>query len=114
MAKKVKKAAVKKKPVKTAKAVKKPKASAIKGPARKAVGKITHFYPNISVAVVELSGTLKTGDKISIEGHGSSFEQEVESMQIEHEQVETAKKGEAIGMKVEQPVKENAIVYLVK
>ncbi len=80
---------------------------------KKPVGKITHFYDKISVAVVELSDTLKVGDKISIEGHEQQFEQPVESMQIEHEAVQEAKKGQAIGLKVAQPVKENDQVFKV-
>lgn len=75
------------------------------------IGKIVHFYPKISVAVVELSGTIRIGDRIKIEGHGKSFEQEVASMQIEHKPIEEAKAGQAIGLKVEQPVKEGDIVY---
>jgi len=78
----------------------------------KKIGKITHFFPKISVAVVELEGSLKTGDTIEIEGHGNTFEQKVESMQIEHQPVSSAKKGDAIGLKVLQPVKEGDVVFL--
>ncbi len=95
-----------KKPAKKAKA-KKPKAK--KEP--KPIGTITHFFPNISVAVVELNATMKVGDKIKIAGHGKEFTQTVKSMQIEHEQVKTAKKGQSIGMKVDEPVKEKDLVY---
>ncbi len=80
---------------------------------KKPVGKITHFFDKIGVAVIELSATLKVGDKISIEGHENQFEQTVDSMQIEHESIQTAKKGQAIGMKVAQPVKENDQVFKV-
>ena len=78
------------------------------------VGKITHFYNKISVAVVELSGTLKKGDKISIEKEGEEpLEQTVGSMQIEHEQVKEAKRGQAIGMKIDKPVKENSQIFKI-
>ena len=78
------------------------------------VGKITHFYNKISVAVLELEGTLKDGDKISIEKEGEEpVEQVAASMQIEHESIKEAKKGQAIGMKVDKPVKENSLVYKV-
>ena len=77
------------------------------------IGKVEHFYPKISVAVVELTGDLKKGDKISIEGHENVVEMTVESMQIEHEPVEEAKKGDAVGMKVTGPVKEKDVVYKV-
>ena len=77
------------------------------------VGKITHFYDKISVAVVELSDTLKQGDRIFIEAPGTNFEQTVGSMQIGHEQISEAKKGQAIGMKVAQPVKANWHVFKI-
>ncbi len=80
---------------------------------KKLVGKITHFYPKISVAVVELEDTLNVGDKISIEKGEESFEQVVESMQIEHENIEKAEAGQAIGLKVEQRAKEGAKVFKI-
>ena len=80
---------------------------------KKPVGKITHFFDKIGVAVIELSAPLKVGDKISIEGHENQFEQNVDSMQIEHKSIQVAKKGQAIGMKVAQPVKANDQVFKV-
>ncbi len=79
---------------------------------KKRIGKITHFFPKINVAVIELEGVLKSGDTIEIEGHGTSFEQKVDSMQINHMNVPSAKKGDAIGMKVAQPVKEGDVVFI--
>jgi len=78
---------------------------------KKLIGKITHFYPKINVAIVELSDALKQGEKILIEDHEQSFEQAVDSMQVEHENIPSAKKGQSIGLKVMQPVKEGAKVY---
>lgn len=78
------------------------------------IGKITHYFNKISVAVVELSATLKAGDRIKISGHDNEFEQEITSMQIEHEQVKQAGKGKSIGLKVDQPVREGDEVYKVK
>jgi len=81
---------------------------------KKPVGKVTHFYPKISVAVIELTGSLKVGDKIEIgKNEEDAFQQTVGSMQMEHKPVETAKKGDAIGMKVDNPVKEGATVSKV-
>lgn len=77
------------------------------------IGKITHFFPKISVAVVELKKALEVGDKISIEGHENVVEQIVDSMQVEHKSIEKAKKGQSIGMKTAQPVKEGDVVYKV-
>ncbi len=80
----------------------------------KLIGKITHYFTNIGVGVIELAqGDLKVGDKIHIKGATSDFEQTVSSMQVEHESVETAKKGQAVGLKVDQQVREGDEVYLM-
>ncbi|MGC9345354.1 MAG: translation elongation factor-like protein [Candidatus Bathyarchaeales archaeon] len=75
------------------------------------VGRITHFFTKISVAVVELSAPLAVGDHILVKGPTTDFEQVVESMQIEHEDVERAEAGQSIGLKVVQRVREKDIVY---
>ena len=85
----------------------------VKESKEKQIGKITHYFDQISVGVIELTGTLKVGDKIRIKGTTTDFEQKVDSMQIEHDQVKEAKKGDAIGMKVADRVRLNDIVYLV-
>lgn len=77
------------------------------------IGKITHYYDKIEVAVLELVKPLAVGDKIKISGHDKEFIQEVVSMQIEHAEVKKAKKGVSIGLKVDQPVRENDVVYKV-
>jgi len=80
-------------------------------PEKKLVGKVTHYFTKISVAVVELTDELKIGDRISIEGHTTNFQQTVTSMQIEHQNVEKAGPGQSIGLKVEQRVREGDLVY---
>jgi putative protease len=75
------------------------------------VGHVTHFFTKISVAVVELSAPLAVGDTILVKGPTTDFEQVVESMQIEHENIEKAGAGQSIGLKVEQRVREGDIVY---
>ena len=77
------------------------------------IGNITHYFDKISVAVLELSDTLTVGEKIKIDNHGEEFTMTVESMQIEHEEIQEAKKGQSVGMKVTQPVKPGAQVYRV-
>lgn len=77
----------------------------------KLVGKITHYFGNIGVAVIELSDTLKIGDEIRIIDGETDFTQNVESMEIEHKKVKEAKKGESVGLKVDQKVKEGYKVY---
>jgi len=80
----------------------------------KLIGKITHYFGNIEVAVIELSDTLKTGDTIRIVGgEDTDFSQAVDSMEMEHEKVKKAKKGESIGIKVSEKVREGYQVYKV-
>lgn len=82
--------------------------------AEKKVGEIKHYYSNISVAVVDLTGTLKAGDEIHVKGGTTDFTVKVDSMQIEHENVKEAKKGQSIGLKVPEKVRESDIVYKVE
>lgn len=77
-------------------------------------GKVIHYYDKIGVAVVEILKPLKTGDTVKISGHDQEFTQTVISMQIEHEKLETAKKGQEVGLKVDRPVKEGDEVFLAK
>ena len=72
----------------------------------KEIGKVTHYFGKINVAVVELSDELKIGEKIHIVGGTRDFTQMVNSMQIEHQPIKEAKKGDVIGLKVDQPVRE--------
>jgi translation elongation factor EF-1alpha len=76
------------------------------------VGKVTHYFTKIGVAVIEVTdGSIKVGDEIHIKGHTSDFKQKVTSMQIEHEKVEMAEPGQSIGLKVNEPVRANDLVY---
>jgi len=76
------------------------------------VGKISHYFPKIGVAVIEVTDAgIKPGDEIYIKGHTSDFKQKVYSMQIEHEKIELAQPGQSIGIKVDEPVRANDLVY---
>lgn len=75
------------------------------------IGRITHFFTRICVAVIELSEPLSIGDTIVFKGPTTDFEQPVESMQIEHKNVQRAEAGQSIGLKVVQRVRENDMVY---
>lgn len=78
------------------------------------IGKITHYFSKINVGILELSkGTLQVGDTIHIKGHTSDFYQKIESMQIEHDPVDKVKLGEPVGIKVENSVRENDVVFKV-
>ena len=76
------------------------------------VGKVTHYFSKIGVAVIEITGgSIKVGDEIHIKGHTSDFKQKVSSMQIEHDKIEVAEPGQSIGVKVNEPVRANDLVY---
>jgi translation initiation factor IF-2 len=76
------------------------------------IGKITHFFSKLNVAVVMLSGSLDIGDGILIErSDGSTFEQSVNSMQIDRNEIKNATSGQDVGMKVKEEVKEGNTVY---
>ena len=75
------------------------------------VGKVTHFFAKISVAVIELKASISVGDRILIKGPTTNLEQTVESMEIEHEKVTQAEAGQSIGLKVDDRVRENDTVY---
>ena len=77
------------------------------------IGKITHYFGKIEVGIIELTKPLKVGETIHIKGSSTDFEQQIESMQIEHENIEKAKKGDVIGLKVKEKVKEEDEVYRV-
>ena len=97
---------------KTAKA--KPKAAAKPEKTdKKLVGEISHFFDKILVAVVEVKAEMKAGDTILIEGPMTNLKQKLDSMQIEHEKIATAKKGQSVGMKVSGLVRKKDLVYKV-
>lgn len=81
-------------------------------PKGKQIGEITHYYNNIGVGVIALKGKISTGDTIVIAGRGNEFEQTVSSMQVEHEEVDSAKPGDDVGLKVDKAVKPGDLVYL--
>jgi putative protease len=77
----------------------------------KLIGEIIHYFGKIGVAVVKLEDTLRVGDTIKITDGGTEFTQTIESMQIEHQQVQEAKAGESIGLKLNQKAREGYKVY---
>ena len=75
------------------------------------VGHIVHFFSKISVAILELTAPLAVGDRILVKGPATDFEQTVDSMQIEHKNIQKAEAGQSIGLKTTQHVKEKDLVY---
>jgi len=78
------------------------------------IGKVTNYYSKINVAVVELSAPLNKGDKIAIEGVTTEFTQTAKSMQIDRQDIESAKAGQAIGLKVKERVRIGDTVYRIE
>lgn len=80
----------------------------------KPIGKITHYFSHINVAVIDLKSALKEGNTIRVAGgEETDFEQEVSSMEVDHKKVKTAKKGDSVGLKVKEKVREGYLVYKI-
>jgi translation elongation factor EF-1alpha len=78
------------------------------------IGRITHYFPKISVAVIEVTtGVLKAGETIRIKGHTSDLTQVVDSLQQEHQAIAEIKAGVSAGLKVKEPVREGDKVFKV-
>ena len=76
------------------------------------VGKVKHYFSKIGVAVVEVTdGSIKLGDEIHVKGHTTDYVQKVNSMQIEHDKIELAEPGQSIGLRVDEPVRSNDMIY---
>jgi len=96
---------------------KKTKTSTAKKKAKRAkteklIGKIEHLYDKISVVTLTLKNPLKVGDIIHVKGHTTDFVQTVDSIQIEHDSVKKAKKGDGVGIKVKGVVRDNDAIYI--
>ncbi|MBI2042166.1 MAG: hypothetical protein HYT21_00205 [Candidatus Nealsonbacteria bacterium] len=79
----------------------------------KLIGKISHYFGNIGVAVIDLSDKLKEGEEIRIVGGETDFTQEAKSIEVDRKKVKEAKNGESVGLKVEQKVREGYKVFKV-
>ncbi|MDD4990325.1 MAG: hypothetical protein PHW31_03380 [Candidatus Pacebacteria bacterium] len=78
----------------------------------KPIGRIVHYFDKIGVAVMSFDASVAVGDTIRIVGgENTDFEQEVGSMEVDHEKVQKAKKGDEVGMKVKEKVHEGYKVY---
>jgi putative protease len=77
------------------------------------VGVVTHYFGKVSVGIIQLNGSLAVGDAIRIKGAHDDFTQTVESIQVEHQNVDKADKPDVVGIKVTQRVHENDRVYKI-
>ena len=75
------------------------------------IGKVTHYFDKLGVAVVELIKGVDKGQKVRVKGATTDFVQKIDSMQVEHEEIDKAKKGQAVGMKVKDRVRPHDKVY---
>ena len=80
----------------------------------KEIGYVSNYFSKISVAAIEITDdTLSVGDTIRFKGHTTDFETKVDSIQIEHESVQEAKKGDSIGLKITEKVRKTDKVFKV-
>ncbi|MCK4778158.1 MAG: hypothetical protein KAS39_07235 [Actinomycetia bacterium] len=79
----------------------------------KEIGKVTHYFGKINVGIFELKDELNVGDTVHVKGHTTDFKQKIESIQVEHKTVDTAKKGDSVGVKVSEHVREGDIIFKV-
>lgn len=77
----------------------------------KPIGKVVHFFGNISVAIIEFSKEAKVGDTIRVKGAHTDFTQTIDSMQYEHQSIDKAKKGQGVGIKVSQKAHQGDQVF---
>lgn len=77
----------------------------------KPIGVVTHYYGEISVAVIKFNRLFKAGGKVHFKGATTDFKDKIKSMQYEHKPVAAAKKGKQVGVKVGDKVREGDFVY---
>lgn len=78
------------------------------------IGHVSDYFAHVGVAAIVITdGSVRVGDVLRFKGHTTDLIQEVSSMQIEHESVKEAKKGDEIGVKVTDKVRSHDLVYKV-
>jgi hypothetical protein len=84
-----------------------------KAKALKAIGRVTHFYTNIGVAIVKFNKKVSVGGQLHYKGATTDFIETAKSMQYDHKEIKIAPKGKQIGIKVKKRVREGDEVYRV-
>ncbi len=77
----------------------------------KPIGEVTHFYSNIGVAIVKFKKVVGVGAKVSFKGATTNFEEKIDSMQFDHKPIKEAKKGQEVGIRVKDKVREGDLVF---
>ncbi len=80
----------------------------------KLVGKVTHYYDKAMVAIIELSAPLSVGQSVRFKGGQDDVVQEVKQMQLDHEDIQKGTKGQQVGVKVDQKIRDNDQVFLAE
>ena len=78
----------------------------------KPIGVVTHFFGGIGVAIVKFNTSIKTGTRAHFKGATTDFEETVSSMQYDHKEIDTAKKGQEVGIKVGDKVRQGDEVFV--
>lgn len=78
------------------------------------VGTVTHYFDEPGVGALDLQETIEVGDTLRFEGHTTGFSQEITSMEIDHEPVQSAGPGDEVALQVEERVREGDAVYRVE
>ncbi len=81
-------------------------------PEEKPIGRVSHYYDHIKVAILDLSDQLEIGQTVHFKGAHDDYAQTVDQMQIDHKDVEVAKAGDSVGIKVSQKTRENDEVFV--
>ena len=77
------------------------------------VGVVTHYYTHLMVGIVKFKKDVKLGDRVLFLGHTTNFEQELDDIELDHKKVDEVKKGDEVGVKVDEKVREGDEVFLV-
>ena len=80
----------------------------------KSIGVVTHYFGHIEVAIVKFTTSISVGTKVHFKGATTDFTETIKSMQYDHQMIDTAKKGQEVGIKVGDKVREGDQVYLVE
>lgn len=83
-------------------------------PEGKPVGEVTHYYSHLGVAIVKFAKVVSVGVRVRFKGATTDFEESVSSMQYDHKPIDSAKKGQEVGIKVGEKVREGDQVYLAE
>jgi len=76
-----------------------------------AIGLVTHYFTQLSVAGIRLTAPLRVGDRIHIRGHTTDLVQTVDSMEVDHRKVERVGPGDDVALKVDDHVRDRDLLY---